>query len=116
MKVTLKNSAIILSSLILAACGSDSDDHSDAHEEHEHALMISQQNTTALSFLEEGAAENLDDAAAATCQRRQLQPLLDLPPRATCSEASEACKPSFGCHAPQGLSLAITQGSLMQLT
>ena len=27
--------------------------------------MISQQNTTALSFLEEGAAENLDDAAAA---------------------------------------------------
>jgi hypothetical protein len=65
MKVTLKNSAIILSSLILAACGSDSDDHSDAHEEHEHALMISQQYTTALSFLEEGAAENLDDAAAA---------------------------------------------------
>ena len=65
MKVTLTNSAIILSSLILAACGSDSDDHSDAHEEHEHALMISQQNTTALSFLEEGAAENLDDAAAA---------------------------------------------------
>lgn len=65
MNSTLKTSGILLSSLLLAACGSDSDDHSDAHEEHGHALMISQQNTTVLSFLEEGEAENLADAAAA---------------------------------------------------
>jgi hypothetical protein len=70
MNSILKNSGILLSTLILAACGSDDDhSHGDAHDEHEHSLMISQQNTTALSFLEEGTAENLDDAAAANGAR-----------------------------------------------
>lgn len=66
MKVTLKNSAIILSSLILAACGSSDNSTSNAEEEeHGHEMMISQQGTDTLSFLEEGNAEALDHAAAA---------------------------------------------------
>jgi hypothetical protein len=66
MKATLKNSAIILSSLILAACGSSDNSASNAEEEeHGHEMMISQQGTDTLSFLEEGNAEALDDTAAA---------------------------------------------------
>jgi hypothetical protein len=66
MKVILKNSAIILSSLILAACGSSDNSANNAEEEeHGHEMMISQQGTDTLSFLEEGEAEALDDTAAA---------------------------------------------------
>jgi hypothetical protein len=66
MKVILKNSAIILSSLILAACGSSDNSAINAlEEEHGHEMMISQQSTDTLSFLEEGNAEALDDTAAA---------------------------------------------------
>jgi hypothetical protein len=66
MKVILKNSVIILSSLILAACGSSNNSASNAEEEeHGHEMMISQQATDTLSFLEEGNVEALDDTAAA---------------------------------------------------
>lgn len=65
MNTMFRNSGILLSTLILAACGSD-DHHSDDHDEHAHSLMISQQSTTALSFLEEGSAESLAQAAADT--------------------------------------------------
>ena len=64
MNLMLKTSGILLSSLLLAACGSDSDDHSDAHEEHAHSLLISQTNTDLLSVLEEGEAENLETGAS----------------------------------------------------
>ena len=59
MNVTFKNSAIILSSLILAACGS-SDESASQSDEHAHSLLISQINSDALSVLEEGEAEALD--------------------------------------------------------
>ena len=65
MNSFLKNSGILLSTLILAACGSD-DDHSHGGDEHAHddALFISQSDTTALSVLEEGVPANLEAAAA----------------------------------------------------
>lgn len=64
----LKISALATSALLLTACGSDDDsssDSHDAHEEHAHALMISQTNSAALSFLEEDELEGLDTDAAA---------------------------------------------------
>ncbi len=68
MKSLVKFSGIFTSTLLLAACGSDDSSSSnghDAHEEHAHSLMITQSNTDALSFLEEGTAESLDETAAA---------------------------------------------------
>jgi len=68
MNTLLKVSALTVSSLLLAACGSssDSDSHSDdVHAEHAHSLLISQANSDALSVLEEGQAESLTDTAAA---------------------------------------------------
>lgn len=65
-------SGIVASTLLLTACGSDDDSSSPSsnngghgHEGHQHSLMISQTNTDALSFLEEGNAEALDESAAA---------------------------------------------------
>ncbi len=68
MNTLFKVSALTVSSLLLAACGSssDSDSHSDdVHAEHAHSLLISQANSDALSVLEEGQAESLAGTAAA---------------------------------------------------
>jgi len=51
--------------LLLTGCGSSSNSTTATEEEHAHSALISQANTTALSVLEEGTAENLEDAAAA---------------------------------------------------
>ena len=59
MKVTFKNSAIVFASLILAACGSSDNASSDDEHEHEHTLLISHQESVALSVLDEGVAESL---------------------------------------------------------
>jgi hypothetical protein len=73
MKVILKNSVIILSSLILAACGSSDNSASNAvEEEHSHSLLISQIDSPTLSVLEEGTAENLDDDAQGGVQKLLL--------------------------------------------
>jgi len=73
MNSILKNSGILLSTLILAACGSDDDhSHGDAHDEHEHNLLISQADSNALSVLEEGTPESLDDTASGNVQSMLL--------------------------------------------
>lgn len=73
MNSILKNSGILLSTLILAACGSDDDhSHGDAHDEHEHNLLISQADSNVLSVLEEGTPESLDDTASGNVQSMLL--------------------------------------------
>lgn len=57
-----------IATLALTGCGSSSsDDSSDDHDhdhEHESSILLSQTGTTALSLLEDGELEVLDDAAA----------------------------------------------------
>lgn len=56
-----------IATLALSGCGSSnsSDDSSDDHDhEHESSILLSQTGTTALSLLEDGELEVLDDAAA----------------------------------------------------
>lgn len=56
-----------IATLALSGCGSSnsSDDSSDNHDhEHESSILLSQTGTTALSLLEDGELEVLDDAAA----------------------------------------------------
>lgn len=64
---TLKMAALAASTVLLTACfdSDDNDTTADEHEDHAHSLLISQTSTTALSVLEEGEAENLEDSAAA---------------------------------------------------
>lgn len=64
---TLKMATLAASTVLLTACfdSDDNDTPADEHEDHAHSLLISQTNTTALSVLEEGTAENLEDSAAA---------------------------------------------------
>lgn len=63
MNLMLKTSGILLSSLLLAACGSSSDDHADEHD-HEVSVLISQSTDyEGLSMLEEGETHNLPGSA-----------------------------------------------------
>ena len=56
---------ISAATMLLSACGGSGSSSTPIAEEHEHSVFISQSNTTALSVLEEGTAENLEDAASA---------------------------------------------------
>ena len=65
MNTLYKIAALSVAASLLGACGSSSSTTSSVSEEsHEHALMISQSNSDALSVLEEGTAEALADSAA----------------------------------------------------
>ena len=66
MNTLYKIAALSVAASLLGACGSSSSTTTSVSEEsHEHALMISQSNSDALSVLEEGTAEALADSAAA---------------------------------------------------
>jgi hypothetical protein len=59
---------ISITTLALTACGGDSSssDNTSAADEHDHefSILVTQNNTSTLSLLEEGELEALDDAAA----------------------------------------------------
>lgn len=69
MNRNLNNSFILLISMVLVACGGSSGDGnndnagSEEHE-HEHSTLITQQNNSTLSFLEEGTAETVTNLQA----------------------------------------------------
>ena len=65
MNIQYKIGALTVASLLLCACGSSTTTTSVSEESHEHALIISQNNTDALSVLEVGTAESLAGTAAA---------------------------------------------------
>lgn len=68
MNKNLNNSFLLLTSMALVACGGDSsDDNNDnagEEHEHEHSALVTQQNSAALSVLEEGAPESITDLQA----------------------------------------------------
>ena len=66
MNTLYKIAALSVAASLLSACGSSSSTTTSVSEEsHEHALMISQSNSDALSVLEEGTAEALAGSTAA---------------------------------------------------
>lgn len=71
MNSRLKTTSLFITSIALAACGSSSnksnpsDDSGHSHEGHSHSVVITQINSTQLSFLEEGAPEAIANVGSA---------------------------------------------------
>jgi hypothetical protein len=80
-KFNQKLICVSIATLALTACGGGSSSNNDSYnsnssdsEEHDHesSILVSQSSTTALSLLEEGELEALDDAAAGNGARLVL--------------------------------------------